>query len=38
MLKDTVDGEAIVDKRYVVPMPPRPVPPPVCSASGGHAC
>jgi NitT/TauT family transport system substrate-binding protein len=22
MLKDTVDGDAIVDKRYVVPMPP----------------
>ncbi len=38
MLKDTVDGETIVDKRYVVPMPPRPVPPPVCSASGEHPC
>lgn len=38
MLKDNVDGDAIVDKRYVVPMPPRPVPPPVCGASGGPPC
>jgi NitT/TauT family transport system substrate-binding protein len=34
MLKDTVDGNTIVDKRYVVPMPPRDPPP----CGGGHAC
>jgi NitT/TauT family transport system substrate-binding protein len=35
MLKESVDGETIVDRRYVVPMPPRDPPP--CSANE-HAC
>ncbi|HEY1504829.1 MAG TPA: hypothetical protein VGF92_11060 [Stellaceae bacterium] len=38
MLKSSVDGETIVDKRYVVPMPPRLVPPPVCNASDEPPC
>jgi NitT/TauT family transport system substrate-binding protein len=35
MLKDNVDGNAILDKRYVVPMPPHA--PPSCGGNT-HAC
>ena len=35
MLKDTVDGNTIIDKRYVVPMLPRSPPP--CGGANGHA-
>lgn len=35
MLKDSVDGNTIIDKRYVVPMLPRQPPP---CGSNGHPC
>jgi NitT/TauT family transport system substrate-binding protein len=35
MLKDNVDGDTIIDKRYVVPMPPRDLQP--CTVNG-RAC